>query len=142
MPLKLIAMTLSSVVFIFIVLLCCSSQIQNVASADYREALTKSLLYFEGQRSGKLPPNQRLKWRGDSGLQDGHDAGVRLFILFNLYLPIFLHFFKFKICPTCFFIVVNLQILYFVKTTLNINIKKKARKQPKVNNPYKWFYLK
>ncbi|KAG4906179.1 hypothetical protein GLYMA_20G003300v4 [Glycine max] len=72
-------MTLSSVVFIFIVLLCCSSQIQNVASAaDYREALTKSLLYFEGQRSGKLPPNQRLKWRGDSGLQDGHDAGINL----------------------------------------------------------------
>ncbi|XP_020205112.1 endoglucanase 13 [Cajanus cajan] len=65
-------------VFIFIVLLCCCSQIHNVASADYGSALTKSLLYFEGQRSGKLPPNQRVNWRGDSALNDGKDAGIDL----------------------------------------------------------------
>lgn len=51
--------------------------IRNVASTiDYGAALHKSLLYFEAQRSGKLPPNQRVKWRGDSGLNDGKDAGV------------------------------------------------------------------
>lgn len=38
---------------------------------NYGEALEKSLLYFEAQRSGKLPPGQRVKWRGDSGLKDG-----------------------------------------------------------------------
>ena len=35
---------------------------------DYRDALSKSLIFFEGQRSGKLPPGQNLKWRTDSGL--------------------------------------------------------------------------
>ncbi|CAB4299711.1 unnamed protein product [Prunus armeniaca] len=48
------------------------------ASFDYGDALTKSFLYYEAQRSGKLPPNQRVQWRGDSGLKDGSDAGVDL----------------------------------------------------------------
>lgn len=43
---------------------------------NYGEALDKSLLFFEAQRSGKLPPNQRVKWRGDSGLKDGLAQGV------------------------------------------------------------------
>ncbi|GJN16201.1 hypothetical protein PR202_gb03164 [Eleusine coracana subsp. coracana] len=39
---------------------------------DYRKALHNSLLYFEAQRSGHLPYyNQRVKWRGHSGLADG-----------------------------------------------------------------------
>ncbi|KAH9323654.1 hypothetical protein KI387_018293, partial [Taxus chinensis] len=46
--------------------------------ADYKDALAKSLLFFEGQRSGYLPPNQRVTWRGDSGLQDGSMQGVNL----------------------------------------------------------------
>lgn len=41
------------------------------ASHNYRDALTKSILFFEGQRSGKLPSNQRMTWRRDSGLSDG-----------------------------------------------------------------------
>ncbi|KAL6594609.1 hypothetical protein ACP70R_048347 [Stipagrostis hirtigluma subsp. patula] len=45
---------------------------------DYRAALSNSLLYFEGQRSGRLPPDQRVRWRGDSALADGHDQGVDL----------------------------------------------------------------
>ncbi|KAJ4978211.1 hypothetical protein NE237_008991 [Protea cynaroides] len=52
--------------------------LHEVASIDYKEALTKSLLYFEAQRSGKLPPDQRVSWRGDSGLSDGSDAGINL----------------------------------------------------------------
>ncbi|KAJ4837631.1 Esterase/lipase/thioesterase [Turnera subulata] len=47
-------------------------------SQDYAEALDKSLQFFEGQRSGKLPPNQRLTWRGDSGLSDGSGDHVNL----------------------------------------------------------------
>ncbi|GMH15409.1 hypothetical protein Nepgr_017250 [Nepenthes gracilis] len=42
-----------------------------VSSADNSAALTKSLLYYEAQRSGKLPDNQRVQWRGDSALKDG-----------------------------------------------------------------------
>lgn len=45
---------------------------------DYGEALNKSLLFLEAQRSGKLPTNdKRVAWRGDSGLKDGYLQGVR-----------------------------------------------------------------
>lgn len=47
-------------------------------SKDYSTALEKSILFFEGQRSGKLPPDQRLTWRGDSGLSDGSSYHVYL----------------------------------------------------------------
>lgn len=43
---------------------------------DYRDALEKSLKFFEAQRSGKLPPTQRVTWRGDSGMSDGLAQGV------------------------------------------------------------------
>ena len=52
------------------------------ASSDYADALSKSILFFEGQRSGKLPSNQRMTWRKDSALRDGSDIGVSLFFLF------------------------------------------------------------
>ncbi|KAL2928197.1 Endoglucanase 24 [Bienertia sinuspersici] len=45
---------------------------------DYKEALTKSILFFEGQRSGFLPQDQRAWWRAHSGLGDGSDHGVDL----------------------------------------------------------------
>ncbi|CAM6008982.1 unnamed protein product [Sphagnum balticum] len=45
---------------------------------DYGDALMRSLLYFEGQRSGKLPTQQRVTWRENSGLSDGNSAGVDL----------------------------------------------------------------
>ncbi|CAN8318453.1 unnamed protein product [Cochlearia groenlandica] len=54
------------------------SMAREVVSTNYVEALTKSLLYFEAQRSGKLPPHQRVNWRGDSALRDGSDAHVDL----------------------------------------------------------------
>lgn len=43
---------------------------------DYKDALSKSLLYFEAQRSGRLPYNQRVTWRSHSGLIDGLQQGV------------------------------------------------------------------
>lgn len=52
---------------------------------DYSDALKKSLLYFESQRSGRLPYNQRVTWRDHSGLTDGLEQGVR----FNSNIPIF-----------------------------------------------------
>ncbi|GAB2222882.1 hypothetical protein Droror1_Dr00017013 [Drosera rotundifolia] len=45
---------------------------------DYKEALTKSLIFLEAQRSGKLPANNRVPWRGDSGLEDGKPDNVDL----------------------------------------------------------------
>ncbi|CAN1178603.1 Endoglucanase 23 [Linum perenne] len=46
------------------------------AAHDYGDALSKCILFFEGQRSGKLPSNQRMTWRGDSGLRDGFEIGM------------------------------------------------------------------
>ncbi|KAK8935595.1 Endoglucanase 6 [Platanthera zijinensis] len=48
------------------------------ASHDYAKALSKSILFFEAQRSGYLPSNQRITWRGNSGLLDGKANGVDL----------------------------------------------------------------
>jgi len=44
----------------------------------YAEALQKAIMFYEFQRSGKLPPGSRSNWRGDSGLADGADAGTDL----------------------------------------------------------------
>ncbi|KAF8028672.1 hypothetical protein BT93_E1350 [Corymbia citriodora subsp. variegata] len=55
-----------------------SFELAQSEGSDYGTALTKSLLYFEAQRSGKLPPNQRVQWRGDSALKDGGEAGIDL----------------------------------------------------------------
>lgn len=51
-----------------------------MAEHEYGEALTKSLLFFEAQRSGYLPSSQRVEWRGDSGLSDGKINGVYIYI--------------------------------------------------------------
>ncbi|KAA8528240.1 hypothetical protein F0562_035509 [Nyssa sinensis] len=48
------------------------------AGHDYGQALSKSILFFEAQRSGYLPHNQRVQWRGNSGLNDGKASGVDL----------------------------------------------------------------
>lgn len=48
------------------------------ATPNYRDALAKSILFFQGQRSGKIPPGQRILWRSNSGLSDGSAARVDL----------------------------------------------------------------
>ncbi len=45
---------------------------------NYGEALQKSFLFYEAQRSGYLPNNNRIPWRGNSALNDGADVGVDL----------------------------------------------------------------
>jgi endoglucanase len=45
---------------------------------NYAEALQDSMLFYESQRSGKLPADNRVTWRGDSDLTDGADAGIDL----------------------------------------------------------------
>ncbi|XP_047337867.1 endoglucanase 1-like [Impatiens glandulifera] len=66
--------------FIFLVLIfsLISSSIFAFTPQDYSNALEKSILFFQGQRSGHLPPSQRLKWRADSGLSDGSSNNVDL----------------------------------------------------------------
>ncbi|MEM8611646.1 MAG: glycoside hydrolase family 9 protein, partial [Cyanobacteria bacterium P01_H01_bin.105] len=50
---------------------------KNAASV-YGQALQTSLLFYEAQRSGDLPDNNRITWRGDSALNDGADVGLDL----------------------------------------------------------------
>ncbi|KAF9537421.1 hypothetical protein EC957_008289 [Mortierella hygrophila] len=45
---------------------------------EYVRLLDATLLFYEAQRSGHLPPDQRVKWRSDSALLDGKDAGIDL----------------------------------------------------------------
>lgn len=45
---------------------------------NYGEALQKSILFYELQRSGNLPDETRCNWRGDSAMMDGSDVGLDL----------------------------------------------------------------
>ena len=53
-----------------------AADILCLGSPDYGDALAKSILFFEGQRSGRLPANQRARWRGNSALTDGRQENV------------------------------------------------------------------
>ena len=37
-----------------------------------------SYLFYEAQRCGPLPADQRVKWRGNSAMSDGSDVGKDL----------------------------------------------------------------
>lgn len=50
----------------------------QAATFNYGEALQKSLWFYEAQRSGALPEDNRVSWRGDSALDDGQDVGLDL----------------------------------------------------------------
>lgn len=67
-------------IFFFSFFLVCSFPSSGAASGNpnYRDALAKSILFFEGQRSGPLPHNQGMPWRFDSGLYDGKLENVDL----------------------------------------------------------------
>jgi hypothetical protein len=62
------------------------------AGHDYGQALSKSIMFFEAQRSGVLPHNQRVSWRSHSGLQDGKASGVSFFFIHSFTLIFFFSF--------------------------------------------------
>ncbi len=45
---------------------------------NYAEVLQKSLFFYEAQRSGDLPDDYPVTWRGDSAMNDGADVGIDL----------------------------------------------------------------
>ncbi|KAJ9147991.1 hypothetical protein P3X46_030090 [Hevea brasiliensis] len=51
---------------------------ENSSGFSYGDALGKAILFFEGQRSGKLPADRRVKWRANSALSDGQPNNVSL----------------------------------------------------------------
>lgn len=48
------------------------------SSYDYDQVLRLSLLFYEAQRSGRLPADNRVPWRGDSALEDRGQRGEDL----------------------------------------------------------------
>ena len=51
---------------------------QNLNNYNYGEVLKLSILFYEAQRSGKLPKNNRVKWRKDSAKNDRGENGEDL----------------------------------------------------------------
>ncbi|CAG8547719.1 5358_t:CDS:2, partial [Scutellospora calospora] len=49
-------------------------------NTEYARLLAYSLYFYEAERSGKLPANNRVSWRYDSALSDGQDVGLDLMI--------------------------------------------------------------
>ncbi len=64
--------------FALCVLCAASALCAEEPAFNYAEALQKSIYFYECQRSGPLPANNRVEWRGPSGLNDGKDRGVDL----------------------------------------------------------------
>ncbi|CAN1131301.1 Endoglucanase 25, partial [Linum perenne] len=46
---------------------------------NYTLALHKALMFFNAQRSGKLPKHNNVSWRGNSCMNDGEDDSATLF---------------------------------------------------------------
>ena len=65
-------MTLSFLIFLGAVTQCSAERF------DYGEVLRLSNLFYEAQRSGKLPDSNRVPWRGDSSLGDVGNNGEDL----------------------------------------------------------------
>ncbi|KAH8553928.1 Six-hairpin glycosidase-like protein [Umbelopsis sp. PMI_123] len=55
-----------------------TSQPTSTVNQAYTTLMKDSLLFYEAQRSGHLPANNRVPWRHDSALQDGSDNNVNL----------------------------------------------------------------
>ena len=53
------------------------------ASYTYSEVLDLSLLFYEAQRSGPLPADNRVDWRGDSAMDDAVTGGDYIEITAN-----------------------------------------------------------
>ena len=50
----------------------------NERNEELKSVLSKSILFYEAQMSGKLPSWHQVEWRKDSCLTDGNDLGLDL----------------------------------------------------------------
>lgn len=63
---------------LFFSLILSIAWIVNAQTYNYADALQKSIFFFECQRSGQLPADNRVNWRGPSALTDGSDVSKDL----------------------------------------------------------------
>ena len=66
----------SRYIFCLFILSCFSFSLAQ--DFNYAEVLQKSMWFYEVQRSGKLPENNRVEWRGSSAVNDCGEGGVDL----------------------------------------------------------------
>lgn len=59
--------TLITLLIVYSFVLCLTP-----TQGSYSEALDDSLFFYEAQRSGKLPPDNRVDFRGDSAMNDSY----------------------------------------------------------------------
>lgn len=57
------------------ILLMVSLKLTYAQNFNYAEALQKSMFFYECQRSGQLPADNRVTWRANSATTDGSDVG-------------------------------------------------------------------
>ena len=50
----------------------------SAPNSQWENTVGNLLYFYEAQRSGKLPSNNRVSWRNDSALDDGKDVGLDL----------------------------------------------------------------
>ena len=60
---------------LFALVLCITGAL---AQYNYDEALSASLLFYEAQRSGVLPSDNRIPYRGNCFVEDGASVAVDL----------------------------------------------------------------
>jgi hypothetical protein len=62
---------------VYLILTSCGPLLLPIAlgAHDYGEVLRISHLFYEAERSGRLPSENRVPWRGDAFLSDGQDHG-------------------------------------------------------------------
>jgi endoglucanase len=55
-----------------------TSSNSSLPNPQWTALLGNALYFYEGQRSGKLPSNNRVSWRNTSSTDDGKDVGIDL----------------------------------------------------------------
>lgn len=66
----------SKKLFLFGMALLCL--IPGIFAQNYAEVLQKSMFFYEAQRAGTLPSDNRVNWRANSCVNDGADVGTDL----------------------------------------------------------------
>lgn len=76
--LKVLSMMLASLSIVALAGVFTSMHYYNRSMYDYKDVISKSLEFYEVQRSGVLPETNRISWREDSGLGDRTPNGSSL----------------------------------------------------------------
>ena len=63
------------VLYYILICLCC---VAKPIKYHYENALSKSILFYDAQRSGVLPADNPISWRSDSAVNDRSDSGMDL----------------------------------------------------------------